>query len=125
MPFDDASFDIVFSEYGASIWCDPYVWIPEAARVLRPGGQLAFLANAAIAMLCSPDAQEPPGATLLRPYFGMHRFTWSDDDSAGPRERATPPLPHPADSRMGAAVAHRRDLEGAPGLLVLRPTAYI
>ena len=81
MPFDDASFDIVFSEYGASIWCDPYVWIPEAARVLRTGGQLAFLANGALAMLCSPDAEEPPGATLLRPYFGMHRFTWSDDDS--------------------------------------------
>lgn len=24
MPFADESFDIVFSEYGASIWCDPY-----------------------------------------------------------------------------------------------------
>jgi hypothetical protein len=26
------------SEYGASIWCDPYAWIPEAARMLRPAG---------------------------------------------------------------------------------------
>jgi SAM-dependent methyltransferase len=81
MPFDDASFDLVLSEYGASIWCDPYLWIPEAARVLRPGGQLVFLVNGAIAMLCSPDAEEPPGETLLRPYIGMHRFTWSSDDS--------------------------------------------
>jgi SAM-dependent methyltransferase len=81
MPFDDESFDIVFSEYGASIWCDPYLWIPEAARVLRPGGQLAFLANSALVMLCSPDAPEPTGDRLLRPYFGMHRFEWSDDDS--------------------------------------------
>src|SRR5206468_2038091 len=27
----DASFDLVLSEYGASIWVDPYRWIPEAA----------------------------------------------------------------------------------------------
>ena len=81
MPFEDESFDIVFSEYGASIWCDPYLWIPEAARVLRPGGQLAFLANSALVMLCSPDAAEPTGERLLRPYFGMHRFEWSTDDS--------------------------------------------
>ena len=37
-PLPDASFDIAFSEYGAAIWCDPYVWIPEAHRLLRPGG---------------------------------------------------------------------------------------
>jgi ubiquinone/menaquinone biosynthesis C-methylase UbiE len=36
-PFADASFDLAISEYGASIWCDPYAWIPEAARLLRPG----------------------------------------------------------------------------------------
>jgi SAM-dependent methyltransferase len=82
MPFEDASFDVVFSEYGASIWCDPYLWIPEAARVLRPGGQLAFLVNGVIAMLCAPDSDsEPPGERLLRPYLGMHRFEWTDDDS--------------------------------------------
>lgn len=81
MPFDDASFDLVFSEYGASIWCDPYLWIPEAARVLAPGGQLIFLANGVIFMLCASDAEEPPGTALRRPYFGMHRFEWPDDDS--------------------------------------------
>jgi SAM-dependent methyltransferase len=36
-PFADASFDLAISEYGASIWCDPYAWIPEADLVeLRP-----------------------------------------------------------------------------------------
>src|SRR5437764_1141525 len=30
VPLPDASFDLVHSEYGASIWCDPYKWIPEA-----------------------------------------------------------------------------------------------
>ena len=28
LPFADESFDLVVSEYGASIWADPYVWIP-------------------------------------------------------------------------------------------------
>ena len=37
VPFPDQSFDLAISEYGASIWCDPYRWIPEAARLLRPG----------------------------------------------------------------------------------------
>ena len=46
-PFADASFDLAISEYGASIWCDPYAWIPEAARILRPGGELVFLVNSA------------------------------------------------------------------------------
>ena len=81
MPCEDASFDIVFSEYGASIWCDPYLWIPEAVRVLRPGGQLAFLVNSTLSMLCAPDAEESPSDRLLRPLFGMHRFEWTDDNS--------------------------------------------
>jgi SAM-dependent methyltransferase len=81
-PFPDATFDLAISEYGASIWCDPYRWIPEAARLLRPGGRLVFLGNSALVMCCLPD--EPDGAAgdrLLRPYLGMHRFEWSDDDS--------------------------------------------
>ena len=45
VPYPDASFDIAISEYGASIWCDPYAWIPEAARLLRPGGELVFMVN--------------------------------------------------------------------------------
>jgi SAM-dependent methyltransferase len=82
VPLPDASFDLAISEYGASIWCDPYLWIPEAARLLRPGGQLVFLVNGVLAMLCAPD-EENAAATdrLLRPYFGMHRFEWSSDDS--------------------------------------------
>ncbi len=82
VPLPDASFDLAISEYGASIWCDPYRWIPEAARLLRPHGQLTFLTNGVLAMLTIPD-QENAAATnrLLRPYLGMYRFEWSDDDS--------------------------------------------
>jgi len=39
-PFPDASFDLVISEYGIATWADPYAWIPEASRLLRPGGRL-------------------------------------------------------------------------------------
>jgi SAM-dependent methyltransferase len=82
VPFPDASFDFAISEYGASIWCDPYRWIPEAARLLRPGGRLIFLVNSVLLSLCVPDAEnEAAGDRLLRPQFGMHRFEWSDDDS--------------------------------------------
>ncbi len=37
VPYPDASFDYAISEYGAALWADPYAWIPEAARLLRPG----------------------------------------------------------------------------------------
>jgi len=36
VPYPDASFDVAISEHGADAWCDPYRWIPEAARLLRP-----------------------------------------------------------------------------------------
>ena len=82
-PFEDASFDGAISEYGAALWADPYAWIPEAARILRPGGWLMFLTNSPLVILTSPDleADGPAGTTLLRPYFGMHRTTWPDDTS--------------------------------------------
>ena len=82
VPRPDASFDLAISEYGASIWCDPYLVIPEAARLLRPGGRLIFLVNSVLQMLCSPeDPEEPIGERLLRPLFGLHRIEWPDDGS--------------------------------------------
>jgi SAM-dependent methyltransferase len=83
VPYPDASFDLAISEYGASIWCDPYLWIPEAARLLRPGGRLIFLVNGVMLVLCDPDEGEEVPATdrLFRPYFGMHRVEWDGDDT--------------------------------------------
>ena len=77
LPFADESFDLAISEYGACLWADPRLWVPEAARVLRPGGRLIFLTNGTILMLCAPDADdELPTDRLVRDYFGMHRFEW-------------------------------------------------
>jgi SAM-dependent methyltransferase len=75
----DASFDLVVSEYGASIWCDPYSWIPETARLLRPGGELVFLRNATLAILCA--TLETTSETLQRPQRDLHRVDWPDDDT--------------------------------------------
>jgi SAM-dependent methyltransferase len=75
----DASFDLALSEYGASIWCDPYKWIPEAARLLRPGGLLVFLRNSTLAVLCG-TADDGPAETLQRPQRGLHRIVWTEPD---------------------------------------------
>nr|WP_145491781.1 MULTISPECIES: class I SAM-dependent methyltransferase [Streptomyces] len=72
LPFRDSTFDVVFSDYGALSWADPYLTVPEISRVLRPGGQLAFCTNSPFFALCwDPDAR------TLRPelrheYFGLH-----------------------------------------------------
>jgi SAM-dependent methyltransferase len=83
VPLPDTSFDLAVSEYGASIWCDPDLWIAEAARLLRPGGELVYLVNGTFLMLTSPDVDpvQPAATELLRPYFGMRRFEWVDDPS--------------------------------------------
>ncbi|HEY8646294.1 MAG TPA: class I SAM-dependent methyltransferase [Gaiellaceae bacterium] len=73
----DASADLVVSEYGASIWVDPYRWIPEAARLLRPGGRLVFLRNSTLVILCSTD-EMPAKEHLVHPQFGMRRFEFPE-----------------------------------------------
>ena len=80
-PFADGSFDLALSEYGAIIWCDPYGWIPEAARILRPGGHLVCFGNSYLQMLTFPDGGEKATELLQRPHFGMHRFVDTDDGS--------------------------------------------
>jgi ubiquinone/menaquinone biosynthesis C-methylase UbiE len=75
VPLPDASFDLAFSEYGASLWADPALWVPEAARLLRPGGRLVFLTNSFIAYLCAID-EGGTSETLQRPQFGASRMHW-------------------------------------------------
>jgi ubiquinone/menaquinone biosynthesis C-methylase UbiE len=79
VPLPDASFDIAFSEYGASLWCDPEKWIPEAARLLRRKGDLIFMRSTDLEMVCSSDTEQI-GTKLVRPLKGMHRLDWTDDE---------------------------------------------
>lgn len=75
----DGSVDFAVSEYGAAIWCDPHVWIPEAWRLLRPGGALAFLGTHPLAHVAAPlDGSIPIDRTLHRSWFGMHTLDWRD-----------------------------------------------
>ena len=79
VPLPDASFDLALSEHGAATWADPYAWIPEAARLLRPGGRLVFMHTTPLTDMCYPQTG---GITtqLQRPYFGLHRLEWEDYD---------------------------------------------
>jgi len=71
VPLPDASFDLVLSEYGASLFADPYRWIPEAHRLLKLGGRLVFMRPSPLLYLCAGE----DGLTerLLHPMSGMNR----------------------------------------------------
>ncbi len=69
VPLPDASLDLVLSEYGASLFADPSRWIPEAHRLLRPGGRLAFIRPSPLLYLC--DVED---GRLTEPMRGMNRF---------------------------------------------------
>jgi SAM-dependent methyltransferase len=81
VPLDDGSFDVVFCDHGAIGWADPLVLIPEAARLLRSGGLLAWCWGTPTLEACWPVDVEQTGTTLVRDIFGMHRFIDETDDT--------------------------------------------
>jgi len=78
VPLPDDSADFVISEYGASLWCDPDAWLAEAARLLRPGGDLVFLTNSLLAALCMPD-EGAATDRLLRDQRGLRVLTFPEE----------------------------------------------
>lgn len=84
VPYPTGSFDFAISEYGAAIWADPYLWVPEAARLLRPGGELSVLGHHPLVMLAQRrEDDDEVTRTLLYPYFGLHRVDWSEGGEKG------------------------------------------
>lgn len=73
VPLPDASFDVVFCDHGAFTFADPYRLVPEVARLLRPGGLLAFSKTSPFAAVCEGD-DERVHRTLVRDYFGVHEL---------------------------------------------------
>ncbi len=76
VPLASGCFDLVVSEHGAAAWCDPERWLPEAARLLRPGGRLVFLTNSHLSALCVPAEEGVAGERLLRAQRDVYRVRW-------------------------------------------------
>jgi len=69
VPLPDESFDIIFCDHGAMSFTDPVLSIPEAARLLRPGGLFAFNIETPVHFICFDLAQDRISEKLQSSYF--------------------------------------------------------
>jgi SAM-dependent methyltransferase len=79
IPFRDRSFDLVVCDHGVMTFADPTRAVPEASRVLRPGGRFVFNMASPIIWLAWGEGDEPPGLELRHDYHGMFRHTLEED----------------------------------------------
>ncbi len=80
VPLPDAAFDIAFCDHGAFTFADPYRTVPEAARLLRDGGLLAFNMSTQLLDLCWPPETEEVTDRLWIDYFGLHEVPTDEPD---------------------------------------------
>ncbi len=73
-PFADRSFDIVFCDWGAMTFADPYLTVPEVARLLRTGGLFAFSNGTPMVECAWQASEERPIDRLVNDYWGMHEL---------------------------------------------------
>jgi SAM-dependent methyltransferase len=73
VPLPAASFDVVMCDWGAMTFADPFRTVPEAARLLRPGGLLAFSGASPISWVAWDEEADAYTERLVAPYFGLHR----------------------------------------------------
>jgi SAM-dependent methyltransferase len=78
VPLKGSSFDIVFCDHGAFNFADPRRLVPEAARLLRPGGLLAFSMPTPILDIFWNTDREEVDELPRNDYFELSRF--EDDD---------------------------------------------
>jgi SAM-dependent methyltransferase len=71
-PLPDGSFDIVFCDHGAFNFADPRLLVPEAARLLRPRGLLAFCMPTPLLDLVYDVKNDTVGEALFNDYFDLH-----------------------------------------------------
>ncbi len=81
LPFADASFDVVFSSFGAlQFVADIDVAVAEAARVLRPGGRFAFSITHPTRWMF-PDDPGEAGLVASQSYWDRTPYVEVDDAS--------------------------------------------
>jgi SAM-dependent methyltransferase len=78
VPLPDASFDVVFCDHGAFNFADPRLLVPECARLLRPGGLLAFSMPSPILDIFWNEKREEVDELPQNDYFELRRF--EDDE---------------------------------------------
>ncbi len=79
VPLPSQSFDIIFCDHGAMSFADPHLTIPEASRLLRPGGLLAFNMATPLLEVCWNEAKDAVDSCLQNNYFELRS---SQDDQS-------------------------------------------
>lgn len=110
LPFPDASFDVVLSQFGHMFAPRPAVVTKELLRVLKPGGRIAF-------------ATWPPET------FTGRTFAMSTRYLPQPGPEVSPPVqwgdPGVVRDRLGAAVTNLFFERGVMGIPTLSPEHYM
>jgi SAM-dependent methyltransferase len=73
VPFAADSFDVVFCDHGGMSFARPERTVAEAARVLRPGGLLAFCIASPLLDVCWDPSQEAVSDRLHDSYFDLYQ----------------------------------------------------
>ena len=76
VPLPGESFDVVFCDHGAMSFADPRRTVPDAARLLRAGGLLAFNMTSPLAEICWSEAAEGVEPRLLLDYFWLRKLEY-------------------------------------------------
>ncbi len=74
IPLPDDAFDIVFCDWGAMTFADPYALVPEVSRVLRQGGIFVFSGATPLCWVAYDEGEDAFVERLEVGYFGMHRW---------------------------------------------------
>ncbi|MBA3363845.1 MAG: class I SAM-dependent methyltransferase [Actinomycetota bacterium] len=80
IPFRDDAFDLVFCDHGVMGFADPYLTVPEVARVLRPGGRFVFNGTTPWIWVAWGDQEEelPASREMRSNYFGLRSAEFTD-----------------------------------------------